>query len=69
MADVDTEDKRRAVQAMTFGLVRPVADNDIAAADRGAAQWLYSSGGAPVVAAGTGHLRIGVKPIWFRGTS
>lgn len=39
---IDTENKRRSVQAYTFGLMRPVADSTILAPDRATVGWLYS---------------------------
>lgn len=39
---IDTEDKRRSVQAYTFGLMRPLADGSIDVGDRACATWLYS---------------------------
>lgn len=39
---IDTENKRRSVQAFTFGLVRPVADGVIDVGDRALLTWLYS---------------------------
>ena len=50
---IDTEDKRRSVQAYTLGLVRPVADNSVDVGDRATAAWLYSGlnyGGTPPAA-------------------
>jgi hypothetical protein len=60
---IDTENKRRSVQAYTFGLIRPVPDGTIDANDRATAAWLYSGagdgGGGPVGDNG-GMLRLGV---------
>jgi len=67
MADVDTEDKRRAVQAMTLGLMRSNPDNDFTARDRATAAWVYLI--ADVAATTPGHARIAFKPIWLRGTN
>ncbi len=39
---IDTETKRRSVQAYTFGLMRPLADGTINSGDRACAAWLYS---------------------------
>lgn len=39
---IDTENKRRSVQAYTFGLLRPVADGVIDAGDRALLTWFYS---------------------------
>lgn len=39
---IDTETKRRSVQAYTFGLMRPEADLTIDSGDRATATWLYS---------------------------
>lgn len=39
---IDTQDKRRSVQAYTEGLVRPVPDGAIGAADRATCTWFYS---------------------------
>lgn len=39
---IDTEDKRRSVQAYTLGLVRPLADSAVEAPDRATAAWYYS---------------------------
>lgn len=39
---IDTENKRRSVQAYTFGLVRPIPDGTIAAPDRATSAWYYS---------------------------
>ena len=39
---IDTETKRRSVQAYTFGLMRPLADGTIDSGDRASAAWLYS---------------------------
>ena len=49
---IDTETRRRSVQAYTFGLMRPVPDSTIGAGDRATATWLYSGlfdGGAEPV--------------------
>jgi hypothetical protein len=49
---IDTQSKRRSVQAYTSGLMRPVPDGTVAVADRATATWLYAgpaySGDAPV---------------------
>lgn len=58
---IDTENKRRSVQAYTFGLIRPVTDGTIDAADRAIVAWFYSgifSGGA-----GSGTLPLLVRPL------
>lgn len=50
---VDTETKRRSVQAYTLGLMRPVSDGTVDEGDRATAAWLYSGlaySGAPPVA-------------------
>lgn len=39
---IDTESKRRSVQAYSLGLMRPVPNNAISAADRATLAWLYS---------------------------
>lgn len=39
---IDTENKRRSVQAYSFGLMRPVADGSVGVADRPTVAWLYS---------------------------
>ena len=39
---IDTENKRRSVQAYLFGLMRPRADGAIGAADRATCTWYYS---------------------------
>jgi hypothetical protein len=39
---IDTEDKRRSVQAYTMGLMRPVADGTVDAADRATCAWFYT---------------------------
>lgn len=44
---IDTETKRRSVQAYTLGLMRPVADGTIEAADRVVCAWLYFRSIAP----------------------
>ncbi len=64
---IDTEDKRRSVQAMTFVLMRPVPDGGINDRDRATVAWLYLTDAA--VAAVGGHGRIGFVPIWLRGTN
>lgn len=47
---IDTEDKRRSVQAYTLGIMRPRADGAITVGDRATSAWVYSglaySGGA-----------------------
>ena len=39
---IDTENKRRSVQAYWVGLARPVPDGTIDAADRATSAWFYS---------------------------
>ncbi len=39
---IDTEAKRRSVQAMTFGLVRPTVDGTISEPDRATCAWIYA---------------------------
>lgn len=39
---IDTQNKRRSVQAYTLGLMRPVADGTIGMADRATVTWYYS---------------------------
>lgn len=39
---IDTENKRRSVQAYLLGLVRPVADGAITSPDRATVGWFYS---------------------------
>lgn len=39
---IDTQNKRRAVQAYTFGLMRPVPDGSIGMGDRESLAWLYA---------------------------
>jgi hypothetical protein len=39
---IDTEDKRRSVQAYTLGLLRPVADASVDTQDRPTVGWFYS---------------------------
>lgn len=39
---IDTQTKRRSVQAYTFGLMRPVADGTVGDGDRATVTWLYS---------------------------
>ena len=39
---VDTENRRRSVQAYTLGLMRPLADGTIGALDRATVAWFYS---------------------------
>lgn len=39
---VNTQNKRRSVQAYTLGAMRPVPDGVIDAADRATITWLYS---------------------------
>lgn len=39
---IDTQNKRRSVQAYTLGLVRPVADATVGTADRPSLAWFYS---------------------------
>lgn len=39
---IDTETKRRSVQAYTFGLMRPLPDGAISSGDRATVAWLYS---------------------------
>lgn len=52
---IDTQNKRRSVQAYTLGLVRPLADGTISAADRATSSWHYSGlTYSPPVAGGHG---------------
>ena len=48
---IDTENKRRSVEAYTLGLMRPVPDSVVTMPDRATVIWLYSgldySGGEP----------------------
>jgi hypothetical protein len=44
---VDTENKRRSIQAYTLGLLRPVADATISVGDRAMLTWLYASEFSP----------------------
>ena len=49
---IDTENKRRSVQAYTIGAMRPRPDAAVDAGDRATVAWMYSglfSGGAPPV--------------------
>ena len=39
---IDTQNKRRSVQAYLFGLVRPVADGTVGTADRPTVAWFYA---------------------------
>ena len=39
---VDTENRRRSVQAYTLGLMRPLADGTVGAPDRATVAWFYS---------------------------
>ena len=39
---IDTELKRRSVQAYTFGMMRPLPDGTIGAPDRACAAWFYA---------------------------
>ncbi len=39
---IDTENKRRSVQAYTFGLMRPLADGTVDQSDRATVTWFYS---------------------------
>lgn len=39
---IDTENKRRSVQAYLMGAVRPVPDGTIDASDRACSAWFYS---------------------------
>jgi len=39
---IDSENKRRSVQAYTLGLMRPLADGTIDQSDRATVTWLYS---------------------------
>lgn len=39
---IDTENKRRSVQAYWLGLARPVPDGTVDAADRATSAWFYS---------------------------
>jgi len=39
---IDTENKRRSVQAYTLGLARPIADGTIDEGDRATSTWFYS---------------------------
>ena len=39
---VNTENKRRSVQAYTLGLMRPVADSNVTAGDRRMLAWTYA---------------------------
>lgn len=39
---IDTETKRRSVQAYTRGLMRPLADGTIDVGDRACVAWLYA---------------------------
>jgi hypothetical protein len=52
---IDTETKRRSVQAYATGIMRPVSDGAVGAADRATSAWLYAglvySGAPPAVVA------------------
>lgn len=39
---IDTESRRRSVQAYTLGVMRPAPDGSIGAGDRATAAWVYS---------------------------
>lgn len=39
---IDTENKRRSVQAYLLGLVRPLADGTVGDADRATVGWFYA---------------------------
>lgn len=44
---INTETKRRSVQAYTMGLLRPVADGSITVGDRATVAWLYAADSYP----------------------
>lgn len=59
---VDTQNKRRSVQAYGGNIVYPVADGTVDTADREHSAWLYSgiAAGAPLVSSGPRNQRIGL---------
>lgn len=44
---INTETKRRSVQAYTLGLMRPVADGSITVGDRATVAWLFAADSYP----------------------
>jgi hypothetical protein len=56
---IDTESKRRSVQAYHIGQMRPVADGTISEADRATVTWLYHglNYDSPVVGTGQNYFR------------
>lgn len=56
---IDTQNKRRSVQGMHLGQVRPLADGTISEPDRAAVVWLYYGIDyeSPVVSTGANYFR------------
>lgn len=61
---IDTESKRRSVQAYTLGLMRPVADGTIDTGDKATCAWLYSGlGYSPPTPSNSGiNIGTGLSP-------
>lgn len=67
---IDTETKRRSVQAYATGLMRPLADGTINTGDRACCAWLYAGlSYAPVSAAHSINIGTGISPTQLTGGS